>query len=293
MSVHLSRLIVGTVGVSVMWVLLYVGSLRWWTPERRRADAWKWAQRHLASYDERWLEPVERQMLSSFRIDCVCMILLSYVLFVVPTSAKAYIGCLVALPTVMAILRGLAFSRVVVPPGERVARLRELTVEDYLPKRTRVLMWRCGAAGSLTCLVLGFTRDQWFVAVSGLLLLAAPATVDLAGARLARTPEPAESAAHLYTQDAFRSGLIRMAALRSAMGGTYVCLLVSWALVFTEPVWAVGVVLGVVLFVAMFREARGFGKAPAAYMRSRLWPTLAPGQVLAPGDPVPAGGATA
>ena len=51
------------------------------------------------------------------------MFCLTFLLMQVPMAGKAYAACLVAVPGVLATLYGVAFSRVPLPPGARVARL--------------------------------------------------------------------------------------------------------------------------------------------------------------------------
>lgn len=281
--------LVSCVGFGLTGVAIYFGYLRWWTPERQRTDASKWSQRHLAPYDERWSDAIHRELKTNFGVDLASIFLLTSVLMQVPTSGKAYAACLIALPTLLVTLNGLAFNRVALPPGVRVARMRELTLTDYLPHRTRRLMWVSGVAGCLTCVVLGVAHDQWVVALSGLLLLIAPACVEWVASQLARMPEPAENAAHLYVQDAFRADLIRASAIRSATGGTFVTALIAWEMVLDDPGWVPAVLLGVgiLLTAFLFNEGPEFRKRPADYMRSRLWPSLRPAEVLQPGDPVP------
>lgn len=265
----------------------YVGQFRWWTPRRLRSDADKWAGQRLVVKDERWMTSIESQLKANFRADLVWVYFGTTVLMQMPVSHKAYAACLAAVPATLMILRALT-SRPMLPPGKRVARVRELTLNDYLPERSRRFMWMTGAAGGAACVAAGVTREQWPVALSGLLLFVPPASVELVGMRLARMPEPADSAAHLYLQDAFRSDLVRLAALRSALGASFLCGLVSLFLLTDSsgPVPVVLLVIAVLLYVRLLSEASDIGKRPAAYMRARLWPTLAPGQVVMPDDPV-------
>src|SRR3954453_2702232 len=107
-----------SLALSALWSSAwYVGYLLWWTPERRRDDAWKWSLRHLAAYDERWRGLLELQLRSRVRADFAWVFVFSFLLLSAPTSAKAFAACLVAAPGVLASLKGLAFSRVPLPPG--------------------------------------------------------------------------------------------------------------------------------------------------------------------------------
>ncbi len=292
MSPELVRNVAGYAVVALGSLVWYVGYLWWWNPERRRADVERWSMRHMAAWDARWQEPIERQLKADVRVDLIWVFLLCGVLQGVPTSGKAYVACLVAIPGVVTTFNGLAFTRIPLPPGTRVARLRELTLTDYLPDRTRWLMWASAAAGCLACVVLGAATGRWVVGASGGLLLLMPLTVEYAGSRLAHLPEPADSAALLYVQDAFRSDIIRSAAVRSSLGAAIASVLVAWALVVEHPGWVPVVLLGVggLLVVCLCLQGSDFRHTPAAYMRSRLWPALTPHQVIRPGDalPVPA-----
>jgi hypothetical protein len=157
-----------------------------------------------------------------------------------------------------------------------VARLRELEVSDYLPDRTRHFMWLAGAVGFSACLLVGRVQGEWWLGASGALMLVAPASVELAARRLARLPEPAQSAAHLYLQDVQRAEHIRSAALSSAISGTMVCNWLSSAI--DGPDWLVFTLLAMnlVLLAGFFFVAFDPDTKASIYMRSRLWPQLGP-----------------
>jgi hypothetical protein len=104
-------------------------------------------------------------------------------------------------------------------------------------------------------------------------LLVPPAVIEWAGARLSRMPQPANSAAHLYMQDAFRSDLLRFASFRSALAAATLTGYVGLATVVGAQAWlpAVLVGLGALLLVALVREVGDLRQDPVGYMRSRLW----------------------
>src|SRR3954469_25561418 len=137
---HQTIVVTGDVVLGLLWVGIFIWTTKRWTPERGRTAALEWAERRRVSCDEQWLEPVQRQLLTNAQADLVGMFFLFGLLVQVPASAKPYAACLVGLPAVVVIARGLTFSRMILPPGMRVARARELELADYLPTRTRLLV---------------------------------------------------------------------------------------------------------------------------------------------------------
>src|SRR3954452_3492332 len=211
-------------GAALITGIFYVAEAWWWRPSRRRARARKWAERHVASYEDQWLVQFEQLGVSNRRAVVVPGFLGLVFLLELPMGGQPYVALLFySLPALFAILCGLSATRISLPPGTRVARLRELEVADYLPERTRQFMWVAGAVGCGACLLVGVASSEWWLEVSGSLMLVAPASVELAARRLARMPEPAQSAAHLYLQDVLRADHIRWAALSSALSGAMVC----------------------------------------------------------------------
>ena len=288
---HQTIAVTGDVVLGLLWVVLFAITMKRWTPERGRATALKWADRRRVSCDEQWLDPVQRQLRTNLQADLLGMFFLFGVLVQVPASAKPYAACLVGLPAVVVIARGLTFSRMILPPGTRVARARELVVSDYLPTRTRLLVWLAAASALAACVVVTVVREQWMVAVSGLLVLAPPLAIEGAGARLVRMPEPADAAAHLYLQDAFRSDLLRVAAMRSALAaGALVGYLGLFLLDAAEGAGATLIVLGVGLFAGLMVDGLDYRGDPAGYVRVRLWRALPNERVLRPQDPFPTHG---
>jgi hypothetical protein len=54
MSSDPTAFLVAVLAFASVGLAFYLGWLRRWLPERRRADAWEWASRHLATYQEGW-----------------------------------------------------------------------------------------------------------------------------------------------------------------------------------------------------------------------------------------------
>ena len=256
----------------------------WWSPSRRRTRARKWAERHVTAYDDTWLIPFEQQGVTNRRVAAIGTFLALVVLVEIPMGGQPYAAWLMSIPPLFAIVFGLSGAQISLPRGTRVARLRELELADYLPEAMRRFMWVAGAVGCLACFLVAVVRSEWLLGISGLLMLVAPASVELAARRLARTPEPAQGAAHLYLQDVLRADHIRGAALMSALSGAFLC---NWLSTAEDPdwVWAVLMAMNVALLAGIYLFALKPGK-PSTYMRSRLWPELRPGQLLSGADPM-------
>lgn len=267
---------------------IFYGIDAWWSaPSRRRARVRKWAERRLVGYEDQWLRPVEEQGVVMRRFGAIGLFFTIVLLAEIRHGWQPYAAWLLSVPALFAILCGIWGARPLLPPGTRVARLRELELVDYLPERTRQIMWLVSVCGFLACLLTSVALEKWIVGVAGLLMLAAPASVELAGRRLARMPEPAESAAHLYLQDALRADSIRFAAFASTQSGAMACIYLS--MVPEAPDWLTWTLLALspVLLWGLFIVAMDGREAPADYMRGRLWPGLKVGQVLKPGDALP------
>jgi len=270
---HDDVIVTGDVVLALAWVALYVFTMRRWTPERGREEARKWADKRHVVCDEAWLDPVQRQLRTNLQADLVALFFLFYALNLAPVSIRAYAAVLVSASYVWVIARGLDISRQILPPGPRVARARQVTARDYLPGRTRWLAWASAAAGLTACFALGSMRDSRVVAAAGLVLLLPPAAIEWAGARLSRMPQPADSAVHLYLQDAFRSDILRFASLRFALAATTLTGYLGLATLSGSPAWVPAVLVGaaVLLYVPLFRDVVDLRKDPGDYMRGRLW----------------------
>jgi len=281
------------VGVAGLVTLIVYGAEAWWSgPRRREARLRKWAQRQVSTYQDAWLAPLRRQAVVNRRVGAVGGFFSLVFLLEIPIGGQPYAAWLLAAPAVFSILWVLTSKGLALAPGTRVARLRELEITDFLPERTRVLMWIAGIVGFAACLLVGISEDARPLCLAGSLLLVAPTSVELAARRLAKMPEPAESAAHLYLQDVVRADQIKWAAFSATQASSFACTWLSMAV--EEPGWleltltAMSLGLLVVLFPVMLNP----DVKAAIYMRSRLWPQLGPGQLVADGEPMAAMGAT-
>ena len=156
---------------------------------------------------------------------------------------------------------------------------------DYIPERTRLFMWFAGALGCLACLLVAVVHHQGLLGVSGGLMVLAPACVELTGRRLARVPEPARSASHLYLQDVLRADHIRSAAVSTTLSAAMLCNWLSAATINDTALWGTLMVMNAVLLTGLL-VAFTPGKKASTYMRTRLWPQLGPGQLLTDAEPV-------
>lgn len=278
-------LILGAVALAT-GVAYAIDAWWWWSPSRRRTRARKWAERYVTAYDDAWLIPFEELGVINRRVAAVGMYFILLVFVEIPMWGQPYAAWLMSIPSVFAIVFVLSGTQISLPPGTRVARLRELELADYLSEGMRRFMWVAGAVGCLACLLVAVARSEWLLGISGALMLAAPASVELAARRLARMPEPAQNAAHLYLQDVLRADHIQAAALMSALGGAFLCSWLSIAVDDPTWAWAVLIAMNYSLLTGIYLFAIKPGK-PSAYMRSRLWPQLRPGQLLSGADPMP------
>ena len=205
----------------------------------------------------------------------------------------AYVPVLSLSFAVLALLRlRVAGREFETPPGRRlVARARRVVPGDYIPISSRLLtavsaLW----VGALGVVAFVLARSGQLPArVGAATALSAAVTVGLAVVVHVATRatcdrrQAAVDACHLYFQDAWRSESL-----------AYAYWSVSWCAFLTTlglfatadaPEWLesmLGPAAAALLVVTVCVIA------PRKQFRKRLWPTLAPGQVLMPGEQVPA-----
>lgn len=257
----------------------------------------RWAKRHLAHVAPRWMSQVARQVEKMRRFHLASLLLFVWAATEVPRSGSVWALCVASVPALLALAQGVRVARESLPPGPRVARAREVSLADYVPDRTRWVMWIAAGlscAVTITAAVYGSIPALVLPAVV-LLLLAG--LVETIGARLARAPEPAVDASHLYWQDCFRVDAVRAAASVTVLTLFYLFWVIPGLVDVqiagvddTDLGLGVGVVLVVVLLLV---GGVGDNQRPVGHMRSRLWPELAPGEVVVPGSAVPTRGAVA
>jgi hypothetical protein len=182
---------------------------------------------------------------------------------------------------------------------------RPATLQDYLPRGSRIVLRLCG--GSVLALTVVLLLIPRLPGVDGDRLWRTPLAAVLPGMligyayceyrlrRLPALPEPAD-AAHLYWQDALRAQLLDGVVTGWISPTTLTFFAASfamtratvrdWDFVLSEGASGLAIALTLVsaglLLVAQLKGGPWF--------RRRLWPTLKSGQVLMPGEPVPPAG---
>jgi hypothetical protein len=195
------------------------------------------------------------------------------------------------------------------PAGEprlRVARTRAVSLNDYVWPWSRASFLALSVVALAVALVgIAASRQPGVDAARSLMSAGLSLTfvvgvlvTDRVVAHIAGIREPAEDQAHLYWQDAYRaetiarlyglwvSGAVGMVAqattgishaLTEAHKSNPVSEMGAWMLPITAAVVLIPTALSAV-----------HGRPGQQWFRKRLWPTLAPGQVLRPGETVPA-----
>lgn len=208
--------------------------------------------------------------------------------------AVGIIGCgYVAIAILPLVRAGKEFTP---RPGRpTLARLREVRFTDYvhpLALLTCVVTAIAGLAAAVGALQVGAFKDgsthheQVSLAVSGGIVGVLALVTPLYFMVLCRRPEPAVDAAHLYFQDAWRASHMREALALVAVAAI---LLTTRVAALDLSGWLGGGLWMALMLVVLgcFAASDHWGRLR---FRRRLWPTLAPDQVLLPGEPVPAGG---
>jgi hypothetical protein len=289
----------GDVIARSVFVLILVAAFLGITFIRSRSRRWragdKWARRHQAYIAPEWVAEVDRQLETNRRLDLGAWLVLFVTVSIVPRTDVAWGACLATLPALVMLTRGVLLGRDL-PRGPRVARLREVSLSDYVSSSTRWVMWGAAIVSCGLTVAAAVRRTSPVLLVPGAVLLLGAAVVEVSGKRLARRPEPAIDASHLYWQDCLRVDAVRTAAGMSVLA--------TWILLQELPfldvppadfdyVWSLVYAVGLSgLFVAAIGAVRAQDH-PVDHMRSRLWPTLRSGQVLMPGEALPiAGGAS-
>jgi hypothetical protein len=249
----------------------------------------RWAWRNQAYVAPEWVPDVDRRVAANRWVSRAIFLALALAVVVLPRDDAAWAAVIATAPGLLLILWAARLAREIAP-GPRVARLRELSMSDCVPNSMRGAMWGAAALACAITLAGAWRQRTPFLIVPGVVLLAGAATVEVVGRRLARLPEPAVDASHLYLQDCFRVDTLRMAGGLSVIGAYG--LLLELPAFDVSPAnlsgwWSVIDYTAVALLFVVVGQAVRSRNRPAAHMRARLWPTLAPEQTLAPGEAVP------
>lgn len=165
----------------------------------------------------------------------------------------------------------------------RAARLRAVTLEDYVPRPLRWSAWLSGAVCLITVVLGSVTAasaiDAALRTAPSFGVLAALAVAEWTGRRAAARPQPARNAAELYAQDAWRTAAARYGFQGIAVWGGIATTFQTWnydSLPVAEALLRlVGyglIILSVIVLLLTYR--------PMDWTRQRLWPTLRPGEAV-------------
>lgn len=263
-------------------------------PRWSRSQGERFARTHLAYVDREFVAAFDRESVRRTRVGVLVVLpaVASYVLSYDETTFAALLT-----PGVLALAAlGESTWRIVragrefaVGPGRPgFARARQPRVLDYVGPLTltivclQVLAGLVLAGAALTVVV----RDGWSAplagaAVGGIVLAVLSAAAPLAWRVVVRRPQRAVDPAHLYLQDAWRAEALRTTGILPVIAP--VALLRTSA---SDVMPGAAFPLVAVLTIGITIVALGDHPSPNRF-RARLWPTLAPGQVLMPGDAVP------
>jgi len=165
------------------------------------------------------------------------------------------------------------------PSHSRSARVREVTLDDYVPRPARLCAWTAGLlclTASVASAIIEPSPDAAPITL-GVGVLAAVAVAEWGGRRAASRPQPARDAAELYAQDAWRSEVARNGFQNIPLWGGMALMQFQWsdgtALHPASRIAALG--LMIVAFIPLLMAMSG-----PAWTRKRLWPQLRPGQCV-------------
>ena len=217
----------------------------------------------------------------------VVLLLLSSHAEVSPIVVMASLSSLIVLPESVGRLRA-AGREFVVPHGRgAVARPRRVVLSDYVPVRDLVLTW--SSVGIVVVIGVGALVRRHEMGVAGPIIVEGAAVIfgvavftAWFGWALCVRPTPAVDASHLYLQDAWRAQALEQIHLQLRLSAfPFTAAALDGA---HDPV---GLPLDIGLGICAAAIALGSLFLQKQHFRKRLWPTLEPGQVLLPGEPVP------
>jgi hypothetical protein len=165
----------------------------------------------------------------------------------------------------------------------RAARLRAVTLADFVPRPLRWSAWLSGAICLLTVVLVALTAHSIAQAAAraaaAIGVLVALVVAEWNGRRAAARPQPARDATELYAQDAWRTSAARYGFIGVTQWGGIATTFQAWnydAMPVAEGLlrlagWGL-IVLSVVVLL--------FPQRPMDWTRQRLWPTLRPGEYV-------------
>ena len=192
---------------------------------------------------------------------------------------------------VLGSLRRLAVAGrefVVAGSSSAVARPRRVVLSDYVSLPAQLLTWISVSLAVLAAVAVLRRHDDLggtasvVVAGGATAILAEAVFVAWFGRVLCERPTPAVDASHLYLQDASRASALNGVQFQLRMSA----LLLTQGIAMSSSDIGSGLSAGLVVSSLVILVAAQ--ALPALHFRARLWPTLLPGQVLMPGQAVPA-----
>ena len=240
----------------------------------------------LAAFDARRRRSHRHHVWSLLILGVLLLLLSGHTEFTpVVVIAPAYV--LMTLPGSVERLRGAGQDFVVPGSQGAVARPRHVVLADYVPVRSQLLTW--GSAAIVAVIGVGTFAHRHETGRAAAIILVGSAAI-LGGAvftawfgrALCVRPTPAVDASHLYLQDAWRAQALEQIHVENRLN----------AVLFTTTALGVSInplAFPLSIYLMLCAAAVVFGSLllPKQHFRRRLWPTLEPGQVLLPGEPVP------
>jgi hypothetical protein len=265
---------------------------------RRRGDTF--ARHHQAYVDSEFVPRFDRATISTLRFWAIFFMLLVSAMVLLGDLGgdriPAELRFLPLLGVFLAVWAGLRLHGAgrefpVSPARPPIARLRRVTLRDYVPVRIQIGVWVAvsvclGLAGATLAQAGHEDVDPAFVTmsvISAAVLFGACLFVQLSGRAMCNRPQAAVDPCHLYFQDAWRAEFL-VSAYAFVVYPTFLYVTGVSVWLDLSPRLDDHLFLAVALFYATLL-ATGVGSR--LHFRRRLWPTLAQGQVLLPGEPVP------
>lgn len=267
-------------------VIATIGYLLWPpSAAARRRQAQTWARRNLIPPDPDVLMAAEAAFARRRRPIAIA----STLLIAACAAAVALNGGLeqaqwapwlaaVAIGIIAAMVTAWEFRSPWLPPGSsRIAHLRPVTVNDYVPSLTRWGGWLAGGLCTLGLVVAAPTMTTMALAAPAAAVVAAAIISEWAARSVTRTPQPASNPLQLYAQDIWRSQSATFCYQGLALAGGMALQLLSRDGGLSRAIGTGLMFAGVGLTaVAVIGYLRALDGQP--WTRRRLWPSLRPGE---------------
>ncbi|MGL5809125.1 MAG: hypothetical protein ACRCYQ_04185 [Nocardioides sp.] len=280
---------------AALLLLLAAGYHFSWSPSRQRAHGQPWAKKNLAYVESdlvghidarwRWESRLRGATILAMAAQCAWLVYTD-------TLQEYFLRFWVVMIAVGAtglVARAILMTRPVGDARTRaLARVRQVRTTDYAHPLSHACVTASGVIGLSLILTLLVFPDLVVASarvpgiIAGVAVFTSAGCAAWAARRICRQPIPARDAAHLYWQDALRADQIRRCYYEADLWGLQAAL---WFIADRERYLtqnASGLLAVVPLgLMVMTLIADHLGDMR---FRKRLWPALAPGQVLMPGE---------